>query len=168
MISLSYLLAGCASEVNLNQVAATEPTPTATATPSPTTSPPSTPTPESGPVAITLAHHGLTFDIMSDWEYDLNSQIADKEDELERIQVRIIETGEAPIRMGAGEFGTFDIPPGRYRVTGSSNFFVRDRNGRSRVNIILGGGRNLDSYVFTLDSGDTIEASAPFVLTPVQ
>ena len=100
---------------------------------------------------------------------ELEAQIEEKQAELDALDVQIRETGEAPISLGAGFFTSpDDVPPGRYRVTGSRNFFVSDRNGRNRVNIILGGGMFLDYFIFNLNSGDEIEALGPFVLTPVE
>ena len=99
----------------------------------------------------------------------LEAQIEERQAQLDALDVQIRETGEAPISLGAGFFTSpDDVPPGRYRVTGSRNFFVADRNGRNRVNIILGGGMFLDYFIFNLNSGDEIEALGPFVLTPVE
>ncbi|MCL1999261.1 MAG: hypothetical protein FWG65_10895 [Turicibacter sp.] len=99
----------------------------------------------------------------------LDAEIGARQAELDTLEVRIRETGEEPIRLGAGFYTSpNDIPPGRYRATGSSNFFVRDRNGRGRVNVILGGRNGLDYFVFNLSSGDEIEARSAFVLTPVE
>ena len=101
---------------------------------------------------------------------DLDTELADRQAVLDDLEVRIRETGEAPISLGAGFYSSpGDIPPGRYRVTGSSNFFVRGSDGWSRVNIILGGGTwGLDYFVFNLNAGDEVEALSAFVLTPVE
>ncbi len=99
----------------------------------------------------------------------LNAEVAERQAELERLQNLIVRTGEEPIRVGAGNWYVGqDIPAGRYQVSnGSSNFFVR-RGGRSVVNIILGGRHGVDTYVFTFQTGDVIEARSAFTLTPIQ
>ena len=100
---------------------------------------------------------------------DLDSQVEAKQQELDELVIRIRETGEAPITLGAGEYRSpDDIPPGRYTVTGSSNFFVYNSSGRLQVNTILGGRRGEDSYTFWLESGGTVEARGRFTLTPVE
>ena len=99
----------------------------------------------------------------------LNAEIAAQQAELERLQNLIVRTGEEPRRVGAGNWYIGqDIPAGRYQISnGSSNFFVR-RGGRSVVNIILGGRLGVDTYVFTFQPGDVIEARGAFTLTAVE
>ncbi|MCL2662243.1 MAG: hypothetical protein FWE83_02810 [Oscillospiraceae bacterium] len=100
---------------------------------------------------------------------DLDAEIEAKQDELDRLVTRIKETGEAPITLGAGEYRSpDDIPPGRYTVTGRSNFVVYNSRDRLQVNTILGGRHGEDSYTFFLDSGSRIEARGRFTLTPVE
>ena len=110
-------------------------------------------------------------------EQDLDSQIASKnkeldglKKELERLNGEIVKAQGKPIKLPAGYFyGGQDVPAGRYQVSkGSSNFFV-SRNGRTFVNIILGGGSfGVTSYVFELQTGDEIQTNSSVVLTPVQ
>ena len=110
-------------------------------------------------------------------EQDLDSQIASKNKELDRLEKElkalngeIVKAQGKPIKLPSGYFyGGKDVPAGRYQVSkGKSNFFVR-RNGNSFVNIILGGGSfGIDSYVFELQAGDEIQTNSSVVLTPIQ
>jgi outer membrane murein-binding lipoprotein Lpp len=99
----------------------------------------------------------------------LDAEIEAKQAELDSLIIRIRETGEAPITLGAGEYKSpEDVPPGRYTVTENSNFFVYSARDRLQVNTILGGRRGEDSYTFWLESGGRIEARGRFTLTPVE
>ena len=110
-------------------------------------------------------------------EQDLDSQIASKNKELDRLEKElgrlngeIVKAQGKPIKLPSGYFyGGKDVPAGRYQVSkGNSNFFVR-RNGRSLVNIILGGGSiGVSSYVFELEAGDEIQTNSSVVLTPIK
>lgn len=110
-------------------------------------------------------------------EQDLDSQIASKNKELDKLEKElaalkgeIVKAQGKPIKLPSGYFyGGKDVPAGRYQVSkGKSNFFV-SRNGRTFVNIILGGGSfGVDSYVFDLQSGDEIQTNSSVVLTPIQ
>ena len=99
----------------------------------------------------------------------LQGEIGTAEEQLASLQGSIIRArGESrSFPAGVLSVGT-DIEPGRYRIYGgSSNFFVR-RGGRSVVNIILGGRHGVSEYVFTLQSGDEIEARSSFRLQPIE
>jgi len=101
---------------------------------------------------------------------ELDELISDKQAELERLQTRVRETGEAPIQLSAGTwYAGSDIPTGRYQASnGSSNFVVRDGNGRLVANVILGGRNGVDTYVFTLPSGGLVETRGGVTLTPIE
>lgn len=101
---------------------------------------------------------------------ELDSEIAEKQKQLDTLQNLIKKTGEDPIKLTAGYFyGGTDIPTGRYQVSnGSSNFVVHSSGGRLKVNIILGGRYGVDSYVFDVSSGDEIKSESPCTLTPIE
>ena len=97
-------------------------------------------------------------------------QIEELETELQRLRTRIVETGDEPIRLAAGTWyvGT-DVPPGRYRVTGSSNFFVERPGGGflDFTNIILGR-HGVAEYVMSVSRGDVIQTRGGATLTPIR
>ena len=100
---------------------------------------------------------------------ELNKNISTKNDELTRLTVGIVTAKSEAKHLPAGEFYVgVDIEPGRYSVTGSSNFAVYSSAGRLKVNTILGKGSYAnESYVCSLDSADTIKASSACTYTPV-
>lgn len=62
-----------------------------------------------------------------------------------------------------------DIPVGRYRVSGSSNFFAYNTKGSLIVNTILGNGDFASGdYICDLKDGYTVENSAKTTFTPLQ
>jgi len=99
----------------------------------------------------------------------LDSEISEKQTQLDNLKNLIVKTGEEPIRLPSGYFyGGTDVPAGRYQVSnGTSNFFVR-RGDMPFVNIILGGRHGVDNYVFQLTTGDEIQSNAPVTLTPIE
>lgn len=100
---------------------------------------------------------------------ELDSSIASKNEELKRIKNTVIATGEAPKTTPAGHFSVGgDIPAGRYKVSGSSNFVVRDITGKLKVNTILGDSFGYGDYVCNLSSGDQIETSSRTTYTPIK
>ncbi len=100
----------------------------------------------------------------------INTQISQKQAELDKLNGDIIQAKGQPITLPAGQFVVGnDVPAGRYNVSGSSNFFVYSSSGRLKVNTILGNsyvGRG--DYVCTLDTGDNIENHARTTFTPIQ
>jgi len=60
------------------------------------------------------------------------------------------------------------VRPGRYTVMGSSNFFVRDSMGASRINVILGGRLGVKEYVCNLNAGEEIQAESAVTLYPMR
>jgi hypothetical protein len=51
---------------------------------------------------------------------------------------------------------------------GSSNFFVRDSMGASRINVILGGRLGVKEYVCNLNAGEEIQAESAVTLYPMR
>ncbi len=107
----------------------------------------------------------------------LNNTIAEKQTEidsknaqLDSLTSAIIKAKAAPVTLPAGQFTVGkDIEPGRYSVSGDSNFQVWSSYGDLKVNTILGGGNfGVESYVCELNSGDKIEAGASNKYTPVE
>ena len=87
-----------------------------------------------------------------------DAQIAAKESELEKLDGEVVKAKGNPLSMPSGDYtvGT-DIPAGRYRASGSSNFVVYSRIGRLKVNTILGDSAVGDGdYVCTLETGDSV------------
>lgn len=102
---------------------------------------------------------------------NINSQISQKQAELNQLTGNIAQAKGQPISLQAGQFIVGkDIPEGRYNVSGSSNFIVHDGfTGRIKVNTILGYGYVGDGdYICTLDNGDEINNHAPSTLTPIE
>ena len=100
----------------------------------------------------------------------LDNDITTKTAELDRLKNAIQVTGEAPKVLPAGQYtvGT-DIQPGRYIVTGKSNFVVYSAYGDLKVNTILGGGSwGEESYTCTLETGDKLELSSKDTFTPIK
>lgn len=101
---------------------------------------------------------------------DYDSQINAKQSELDRLTTGIAKAKESPVSLPAGELtvGT-DIQPGRYSVTGKSNFIVHSMFGELKVNTILGGGSfGVAEYVCTLETGDKIKAGSRCTYTPIK
>lgn len=100
----------------------------------------------------------------------LDNDIATKSAELDRLKNVIQLTGEAPKVLPAGHYTVgSDIQPGRYTVTGKSNFVVYSSHGSLKVNTILGGGNwGEESYTCTLENGDTLELSSKDTFTPIK
>ena len=101
---------------------------------------------------------------------DLNGEIGGKQYILERLTRAILRARAAPFSLPAGEYtvGT-DIQPGRYSVNGSSNFYVRDSGGETKVNTILGySGVGVGNYVCNLEDGDKIETDSYTTFQPLE
>ncbi len=99
-----------------------------------------------------------------------DAQIAAKESELEKLDGEVVKAKGNPLSMPSGDYtvGT-DIPAGRYRASGSSNFVVYSRIGRLKVNTILGDSAVGDGdYVCTLETGDSVNTRSKLTLTPVE
>lgn len=100
----------------------------------------------------------------------LDSDISAKSAELERLTNAVVKTGEAPRTLPAGNYtvGT-DLTPGRYSVTGRSNFIAYSASGSLKVNTILGSGNFAnESYTCTLNSGDILELHSQCTFTPIR
>ncbi len=102
---------------------------------------------------------------------DLNGEIGGKQEILERLTRAILRARAAPFSLPAGEYtvGT-DIQPGRYSVSGSSNFSVQDSSsGQHKVNTILGyGDVGVGNYVCNLEDGDKIETDSYTTFQPLE
>lgn len=101
---------------------------------------------------------------------DITNLVTEKQQELDKITNGIIQKKNEPKVLPAGYFevGT-DIEPGRYSVSGKSNFVVYDSTGDLKVNTILGDGRfGVENYVCRLETGDQIEAAGKFTYTPIE
>lgn len=100
----------------------------------------------------------------------LDTDINAKQTELNFLKAEIQTAGEAPKVLGAGEYTVgLDIPPGRYVVTGKSNFVVHSSTGSLKVNTILGGGKwGQESYTCQLNDGDILKLSSKDTFTPVK
>lgn len=97
--------------------------------------------------------------------------ISSKQSELNQLSGKVAAAKGAPKTLPAGDFIVGqDIPAGRYKVTGSSNFFVHTADGDGKVNTILGDGSDglsVTEYVCQLDNGDQIEEHSATTFTPV-
>ena len=100
---------------------------------------------------------------------DKKAEIKDKQSELDALTQKIKETSEKPITLPSGDYtvGT-DIPAGRYRVSGSSNFVVRDSYGDLCINTILDTQYGDGDYVATLESGMKAHCASKTTFTPVE
>lgn len=99
----------------------------------------------------------------------LNSSIQSKQSELDTLTANVTKAVGAPKTLPAGNFTIGKhLPAGRYKVTGKSNFFVRDTSGRTVVNTILGGSWGVAEYVTDLSDGMTIECRGSDTFTPVE
>lgn len=100
----------------------------------------------------------------------LEETLTQKRTELKSLTGKIRTAKRAPVNLPAGMFTVgVDIRPGRYTVVGSSNFFVYDTTGWSKVNVILTdepGGYGVDQYVCDLYEGDRIKANSRIRLYP--
>lgn len=98
----------------------------------------------------------------------LKTEVAEKEAQLKRLTADITAATGNPVKLPAGSFtvGT-DIEPGRYKITGSSNFFLYSASGELKVNIILGGPYGVSSYIYRLRDGDVIECQGSDTFTPI-
>lgn len=103
---------------------------------------------------------------------DRQKRVDSLKSEIELLENTIRVKQEEPTEIPAGEYTVYpegSVRPGRYSVTGSSNFVVRSSSGDLKVNTILGDGSwGVDQYVCNLGSGDTIKASSRCILTPVE
>lgn len=100
----------------------------------------------------------------------LDGNISAKQEELEKLDGEVVKAKGNPLSMPSGDYtvGT-DIPAGRYRASGSSNFVVYSRIGRLKVNTILGDSAVGDGdYVCTLETGDSVNTRSKLTLTPVE
>ena len=97
----------------------------------------------------------------------LDDQIKEKQDELAKLNSDVKKAKGKPINLSSGRYvvGT-DLPEGRYRVSGTSNFVVYDY-GDLYINTILGSS-GFGDYVANLTSGMDMECSAPTTFTPIE
>lgn len=100
----------------------------------------------------------------------INEQITAKTAELNKLQGDILVAKDNPITLPAGMFTIGkDIPAGRYRVSGSSNFFAYNTRGSLIVNTILGNGYFASGdYICDLQDGYTVKNAAKTTFTPLQ
>lgn len=103
---------------------------------------------------------------------NLDTQIAEKTAELNRVKGDIIIAQGEPFTLPAGDFTVgHDINPGRYLVSGTSNFIVDSSSGRLKVNTILGYdsfGFGDGDYVCTLEKGDQVQNHAKTTFQPIK
>lgn len=105
----------------------------------------------------------------------LDEEIANKENEVSDLQAQldslngdIEEAIGEPIHLPAGNLTVGkDIEPGRYSVSGESNFIVYSILGDLKVNTILGGSYGVESYVCELETGDEMECHGANTFTPI-
>ena len=118
-----------------------------------------------------------------EYQNNLKSEIKKLEDkkaslqqEVDKLSQDIIRIKGEPKSYSAGHYtaGT-DITPGRYKITSNSktgNFFVYSSGGDLEVNIIIGKSDyydiGLDEYIYTFKSGDKVESTTPFSITPIE
>ena len=97
----------------------------------------------------------------------LDGQIKEKQDELAKLNSDVKKAKGKPINLSSGRYvvGT-DLPEGRYRISGTSNFVVYDY-GDLYINTILGSS-GFGDYVANLTSGMDMECSAPTTFTPIE
>lgn len=97
----------------------------------------------------------------------MQSDIAALSSQAETIRKSMIPNGKG-VKLPAGQFIVGkDIPAGRYKVTGTSNFMI---DGSTDVNTILKGPDDdlgVSSYVCTLSDGDSIKAEGADTFTPI-
>ena len=99
----------------------------------------------------------------------LDADISAKSAELDKLKNAIQRTEEEPKVLTAGHYTVGnDLPPGRYIVTGSSNFIVYSLWGDLKVNTILGGQIGVESFTCELESGDTMQLSGKDTFTPIK
>ncbi|WP_096269520.1 membrane lipoprotein lipid attachment site-containing protein [Paucisalibacillus globulus] len=104
----------------------------------------------------------------------LNNDIKTAEDKLAKLKGDIIKAEGEPTKLGAGHYVVGDdLSPGRYEITptqGSGNVFIEDSSGNNKVRTILGPNpdHHVPSYVFTAETGDTMELLLPVTFTPVE
>lgn len=101
----------------------------------------------------------------------INTQISQKQAELDKLNGDILQAKGQPITLPAGQFVVGnDIPAGRYRVSGTSNFVVYSgTTGRITVNTILGDSWVGDGdYICNLGTGDEVENHARTTFTPIE
>lgn len=100
----------------------------------------------------------------------LEQTITSKQAELDKLNGDIVTAKGQPISLPSGQFVVGeDVPAGRYRISGSSNFVVFTSAGRVYINTILGDSVVGDGdYIGNLQTGQKIENHAPATLTPVE
>jgi len=102
----------------------------------------------------------------------LQSEIDGLNNQIASLRADVVEAQGDPISFPAGYFtaGT-DFAVGRYKIyDGTSNFFVHDLSGDSRVNIILDSiddGFYVKEYVYAFRAGDEIRAESTFKMVPI-
>ncbi len=98
---------------------------------------------------------------------ELNSAVSQKQAELDKLNGDIVKAKGQPIKLISGTYTVGkDVPAGRYRISGSSNFIV---NNGLKINTILGDSIvGSGDYIGYLDEGDVIDNHAPATLTPVE
>ncbi|MDG4657714.1 hypothetical protein P6P90_12155 [Ectobacillus antri] len=88
----------------------------------------------------------------------LASEVEAKQAELQKLTDGITLKKQEPKKLGAGTwYAGKDIPAGRYKITGNSNFVTFSASGKLKVNTILGSQWGIESYVADLADGDIIE-----------
>jgi len=103
--------------------------------------------------------------------YELNAEIGILNGQIAELQASVVRIAGESRTFPAGFFvAGEDFEVGRYRIYGgSSNFFVRDRTGRSRVNIIFGSrASHVTEYIYRFASGDEIESRSSFRMVPIE
>lgn len=99
---------------------------------------------------------------------DLDAEIKDKKEQLQKLSGEIKEASEKPITLSSGDYTVGDdIPSGRYKISGSSNFVARDSYGDLCINTILGDDFDGD-YVGNLEYGMSIHCASKTTFTPVE
>ena len=99
---------------------------------------------------------------------NLKKEVEDKKSELLTLTKAVEDAKAEPKTLPAGNFVVGkDIQPGRYSVSGRSNFVVHSSSGKLKVNTILGGLYGVESYVCELITGDQIEANGSDTFTPI-
>jgi|GEM_PF-4184184 len=111
---------------------------------------------------------------LSDLKKDKKSvkqDVSDAKKELSALNGDIIKAKGNPISLPAGEFtvGT-DFLEGRYRIYDGNSNFVSYRNGKLKINIILGNDASwgqVSEYIYEFNYGDTVTSGSPFKLQAI-
>lgn len=91
--------------------------------------------------------------------------------EIQQLNSDVTKIKGEPKKYPAGQLtaGT-DIPTGKYKIYGgNSNFIVYSSSGKLEVNIVLGSGAyEVNEYIYTFKTGDTVRAESSFKLVAVE